>query len=69
MLNEKSKWNELSQYFFNREVVKDYIYGIKGGFTPELLYILIEVYLGGNDTPILQGNNFWRGYICDGNVR
>ncbi len=57
MLNGKSIWNELSQYLFNRDVVNEYIGGINSGVTPELPYILFEIYLGGNDTPLLQGND------------
>ena len=57
MLNGKSIWNELSQYLFNRDVVNEYIVGINSDIIPNLPYILIEIYFGGNDTPLLQGND------------
>ena len=57
MLNGKSIWNELSQYLFNKSIVQKYINDINNGNPAALPYILIELYLGGKETPLLNGND------------
>ena len=51
MIHGKSIWNELSQYLFNKDSVDEYIKN-----HGELPYIEIEVYFGGNDCPLMNGN-------------
>ncbi len=55
MLNGKSIWNEISQYVFNKEAVDEYITSLST--TPILLpCIAIEVYFGGGDNPLMNGD-------------
>jgi putative ATP-dependent endonuclease of the OLD family len=49
--------NELSQYFFNNNVVSRYLTEIADNGTAELPYILIEVYLEGSDLARLEGDD------------
>ncbi|AXF55304.1 ATP-dependent nuclease [Salicibibacter kimchii] len=48
--------NELTQYLFNNQVVDKYIYDLEHNNSPVLPYVLIEVYIDGDDYPILEGN-------------
>jgi len=48
--------NELTQYFFNFEIVSKYIEKINNGFRADLPYILIEIYLESDEFPELEGN-------------
>jgi len=48
--------NELSQYLFNREVVSQYILGIKQGNNPATPQIIIEVFFSGDEFPLFEGN-------------
>lgn len=56
VINGRSIWNEVSQYLFNKEVVDEYIGAINGSTPKELPHILIELYFGGNEAPIMIGN-------------
>ena len=49
--------NELSQYFFNNNVVSRYLTEIADNGTAELPYILIEAYLEGSDLARLEGDD------------
>ena len=49
--------NELSQYLFNNQVIEIYIRDLDTlGVGAELPQILIEVFMGGGNAPILEGN-------------
>lgn len=48
--------NELTQYLFNNEIVKQYINGLEQGKNPDLPYILIEIYISGVDVALLNGD-------------
>lgn len=48
--------NELTQYLFNKEVVAEYIKSIENGNTPVPPFILIEVFIEGDDLAHLEGN-------------
>ncbi len=56
LLNGKFIRNELTQYLFNNEVVNKYIDDLDQGRKPELPYVLIEIYIEGNDLAFLYGN-------------
>lgn len=57
VINGRSIWNEVSQYLFNKEVVDEYINAINGPTPKELPYILIEIYFGGKENPLMNGDN------------
>jgi putative ATP-dependent endonuclease of OLD family len=48
--------NELSQYLFNRTVVTQYLLGIQQGTNPIPPQIAIEVFFGGSEFPLFEGN-------------
>lgn len=54
--NGKSIKNELTQYLFNNEIVNQYIDDLQQGKNPSLPYILIEIYISGDDLPLFDGN-------------
>lgn len=53
MFRGKYLRNELSQYLFNKDIVKDYISSVKAGNAQKPPKVLIEVYFGGEDAPAL----------------
>ena len=55
LFNGKYLKNELTQYLFNTEIVKDYLNNIATGDTALLPYILIEVFIKGKDYPLFEG--------------
>jgi len=48
--------NELSQYLFNHKVISRYIQEIKQRNNPTLPQIIIEVFFGGDEYPLFEGN-------------
>lgn len=56
ILNGHYLKNELSQYLFNNEVVKEYLEQNLHGEKVDLPYILIEVFFADDDWPIFEGN-------------
>ena len=56
MLNGRYLKNELSQYLFNYDVINEYINNINNKQPAPLPYILIELYIGGDDCPDFCGN-------------
>ncbi len=48
--------NELSQYLFNNDVVKEYLEQISNGEAADPPHILIEVFFADNDWPLFEGN-------------
>ena len=55
LYNGKYLRNELTQYLFNTEIVEEYICGVnKGNITQPLPYILIEIFLEGDNL-----HEFW----------
>jgi len=48
--------NELTQYIFNKEIVDEYINGLPNNSNLEPPYILIEIYMEGNDLAEFEGN-------------
>ncbi|WP_185218055.1 ATP-dependent nuclease [Sphingobacterium mizutaii] len=55
--NGKYLKNELSQYVFNNEVIEEYIAGLEQNNTAQPLpYILIEVFIAGEDTAEFEGD-------------
>lgn len=57
MINGRSVWNELSQYLFNKQAVEEYLAAINSDKPKELPHILIEVYLAGNEIPLMNGDD------------
>lgn len=58
-LNGRYLKNELTQYLFNNEVVEEYLAKINDKENQKdaiLPFILIEVFIAGEDLPLLQGN-------------
>lgn len=58
-LNGRYLKNELTQYLFNNEVVAEYLAKVNDKEKQKdavLPYILIEVYIGGEDLPLFQGD-------------
>lgn len=53
MFRGKYLRNELSQYLFNKDIVKDYISSVNNGNAQKPPKVLIEVYFDGEDTPAL----------------
>ena len=56
IINGRYLRNEISQYLFNNEIVQEYLDELEGGNSPDLPYVLIEIFFKGEDAPILQGN-------------
>lgn len=56
ILNGRYLKNELSQYLFNHKVITRYIHGIKRGDNPTPPQIVIEVFFGGDECPLFEGN-------------
>jgi len=54
----KSIKGNLTQYLFNYDVVNQYLESIKVGTPIEAPYILIELYMNGSYSSILEGDNF-----------
>jgi len=56
LYNGKYLKNELSQYIFNNEVVREYILSLEDGNTPQSLpHILIEIFVDGEDIAEFEG--------------
>ena len=55
IISGKSIWNEISQYIFNKEAVDEYIASLVTS-PIELPYITIEIFFGGVENPIMNGN-------------
>lgn len=67
IFNGKYLKNELTQYLFNNKVVDGYIKSLEntGSGIPIPPYILIEVFIGGEDMPILEGDqNSRKAKVC-----
>lgn len=58
--------NELTQFIFNKEAVKEYIESVRAGHPLELPSILIEIYLDGDDAALFKGNVNSKGADCCG---
>ena len=58
--------NELTQFIFNKEAVKEYVDSIHAGHPLELPSILIEIYLEGDDAALFKGNVNSSGVDCCG---
>ena len=56
LFNGRYLKNELTQYLFNNEVVAEYIKNIANGNTAIPPFILIEVFIEGDDLAHLEGN-------------
>lgn len=56
MLNGRYLKNELSQYLFNNDIVAEYLDNLKKQRPAQLPYILIELYIGGDDCPMFCEN-------------
>jgi putative ATP-dependent endonuclease of OLD family len=56
LLNGRQIKNELTQYYFNNRVVSEYLTKLEQRQSHELPYILIEVYLSGDDIALFEGN-------------
>jgi len=48
--------NELTQYLFNNEVVYKYLDDLNQGKATNLPYILIEIFISGEDLPLFEGD-------------
>ena len=55
LLNGRYLRNELSQYLFNIDLVEEYLDNLKNSRPALLPYILIELYIGGDDCPLFLG--------------
>jgi putative ATP-dependent endonuclease of OLD family len=61
LVNGKSIYSEISENIFNRDVVKRYLESLKTENKEPLPYILIEVYLGGENIDIFEGDaNYYK---------
>lgn len=56
LFNGKYLKNELTQYLFNNEIVEEYLSNITTDQSAYPPYILIEIYINGDDCPELEGN-------------
>lgn len=56
MLNGKPMYTEMSENLFNKDIVKKYISSLKTEQKESLPYILIEVYLKGENIEIFEGD-------------
>lgn len=55
-LNGRYLRNELTQYLFNNDVIVAYIQNLeKTGVDAVLPHVLIEIFIGGEDAPVLEG--------------
>ena len=55
IIRGKSIWNEISQYIFNKEAVDEFIVSL--GTAPIALpYITIEIFFGGDENPLMNGD-------------
>lgn len=57
LINGRSIWNELSQYLFNKDVIEQFIASLKTSKHQELPSIMIEIFFGGQETPLMNGNS------------
>lgn len=57
MMNGRTSFTDISESIFNKDAVNEYISSLTTAEKEEPPYILIEVYLGGEDAPKLQGTN------------
>jgi len=58
LFNGKYLKNELTQYVFNHEVVSEYLSNFQSGTTPAIPpYILIEIFMAGDDLAEFEGIN------------
>ena len=55
IIRGKSIWNEISQYIFNKDAVEEYIISLST-VPITLPYISIEIYFGGNENPLMNGD-------------
>ena len=56
LFNGRYLKNELTQYLFNNQVVAKYLYDLDQGKVAIPPYILIEIFINGEDLPLFQGN-------------
>jgi len=56
LFNGKYLKNELTQYLFNNQVVAKYLYDLDQGKVAIPPYILIEIFISGEDLPLFEGN-------------
>lgn len=56
IIRGKSVWNEISQYIFNKDAIDEYIASLSS-VPIELPYIKIEIFFGGAETPLMNGDN------------
>ncbi|MED1746655.1 ATP-dependent nuclease [Brevibacillus borstelensis] len=56
LLNGKHIKNELTQYLFNNGIIKEYLDDLEQGKNPNLPYVLIEIYISGDDMALFEGN-------------
>ncbi len=56
VLNGRYLRNELTQYIFNNDVVDEYVKNISEGRAAVPPYVLIEVYISGDDLPLFEGD-------------
>ncbi|WP_046216487.1 ATP-dependent nuclease [Paenibacillus wulumuqiensis] len=57
LLNGRNLRSELTEYLFNNRVVKKYIDSLKDETKQSLPYILIEIYIAGDDCPKFEGDS------------
>lgn len=57
LLNGRYLKNELSQYLFNKEIELEYLNSLKSNYPQEPPYILIEIFLKGDNSPELEGDS------------
>lgn len=56
MLSGRYLRNELTQYVFNNDVVDEYVKNISEGRPAILPFVLIEVFISGEDLPLFEGD-------------
>ncbi len=56
VLNGRYLRNELSQYFFNNQITKEYIASLSSGDALAPPYVRIEVFFESNDLPLFEGD-------------
>lgn len=56
IISGKNVWNEISQYIFNKDAVDEYIASLSSA-PIELPYIKVEIYFGGAENPLMNGND------------
>ncbi|MCD4804925.1 MAG: AAA family ATPase [Desulfobacterales bacterium] len=57
LFNGRYLKNELTQYLFNNQVVAKYLYDLDQGKAAIPPYILIEIFISGEDLPSFEGND------------